>query len=865
MEEAHRMKLLSTLLVLALAAPAIGSAQTNDAASDLTGYTRFIVYPHLQQGWESMQRGDHHAALTEFERARSLAPANATVALHLATAYQRVGKLSQAESLLRAQIKLTPGDARLPQALTALQGAMVARNAPPAVSGCSDNVGPRCNEMPPSSDRPANTTSSAAAVTTAPKLAVPHQPKAQRKAPVPPAPAVPVERSGDTPQFGAAFMVALQRHDFDEAARQADAWLVHDASDAALLDSLTYQLLTAGATEQATALLLQTYPFTNRAPDERDTLLQRLITLIEQERDALPVERLSPLRQPLDTPSLRSRQAVLWERFNDCGAVRAVLGDSSPEYGYDDWLRLGDCSGGADPALAERAYTTAHTLQPGGRASRALGYQAHAAGHFDIALDAWRSVGPEKLAGDELLAAVSTAVAAGAIDQAASWLDVYRGRGDTLSHRYWSLLADATLRSDPSTAADALTHAVDLRPEADDYRRLAFVEQDSALRGRWLERAAALDPDDAGIHAELGYAYSRSGSVASAVSAFERAAALAPDDADVQRALGFAYLRAGLASDAQRALESAWRADPANHEVAQQLVYVHQRLKHNREAREYAEHVLDGYTASDAATGDAQASADQRFGFQRLHEDLGRRVTVNVDGWSGTSVGTGTSGSQAGSRYQSYAQAEADVRLGSPPIRDGSTVSAYVRVFTDGGELLSALPSQNAVLGAGVRWKPWRHQVVYFAAENQTGLADRDRRDVLLRASASFFNSGRAGDDWHASGNGWFSRNLYLDFAQYVATNHSALTADYRTSYHRKLSTGQTVEPYGHLQINGARDVEFQRDLRVGLGVRWNIWYGGTQYDAAPHKVSLGVEFQQALQTYLPERNGVFLALGTRW
>src|SRR5688572_19628273 len=228
--------------------------------------------------------------------------------------------------------------------------------------------------------------------------------------------------------------------------------------------------------------------------------------------------------------------------------------------------------------MAERAYLTAHTLQPGARASLALGYQAHGAGHYDIALDAWQSVGPENLSGDELLAAVSTAVSAGANDQAANWLDIYRGRGDTLSHRFWSLLADATLRGDPNMAAGALARAVALQPDADGYRRLASLEQNSALRLGWLERAAALDPDDPGTQAQLGYAYSDSGSVESAIRAFERATALDPDDADVQRALGFAYLRAGRAADAQLALESAWRVDPGNHVVAQQLVYVHQRL-----------------------------------------------------------------------------------------------------------------------------------------------------------------------------------------------------------------------------------------------------------------------------------------------
>ena len=114
------MKLFSTLLALMLAVPAVTSAQTIDPATDLTGYTRFLVYPHLEQGLESMRQGDRTRALSELERAHSLAPSNATVALHLATAYQTFGELRRAESLLREQIKLTPGDARLLAALTGL-------------------------------------------------------------------------------------------------------------------------------------------------------------------------------------------------------------------------------------------------------------------------------------------------------------------------------------------------------------------------------------------------------------------------------------------------------------------------------------------------------------------------------------------------------------------------------------------------------------------------------------------------------------------------------------------------------------------------------------------------------------------------
>src|SRR5690606_8961969 len=50
--------------------------------------------------------------------------------------------------------------------------------------------------------------------------------------------------------------------------------------------------------------------------------------------------------------------------------------------------------------------------------------------------------------------------------------------------------------------------------------------------------------------------------------------------------------------------------------------------------------------------------ADFRFGFQRLHEDLGHRVTVSLDGFSGSRVGTTAASAQSGS-----SQIEADVRL----------------------------------------------------------------------------------------------------------------------------------------------------------------------------------------------------------
>jgi adsorption protein A len=252
------------------------------------------------------------------------------------------------------------------------------------------------------------------------------------------------------------------------------------------------------------------------------------------------------------------------------------------------------------------------------------------------------------------------------------------------------------------------------------------------------------------------------------------------------------------------------------------------------------------------------------FGLQRLHEDLGRRMTVTLDGWSGTRLGTGALSAPPGTSYSSYSLLEVDYRLGVP-IRSGTTLSAYARVIADGGARRSAVGSENSTLGVGLRWKPLRSQAFYLAGERQTTLESGGRHDLMLRASASFLNRGRMSDDWHPSGPGWFAHNLSLDAAHYVDAHRSAYTADYRFGYHGKAASSQTMEPYAHFQVTGLNATTFERDIRLGTGVRWTLWYGADRYDAARHTLTLGVEFQQALDTYLPDRHGVFFSLGTRW
>ena len=866
------MKLATFLLAVVLASPSVAIAQQFDFGDDVDGYHRFLIYPHLQKGWESVQRGDRARALAELERARSLAPESVVVALHLAEAYRKFGLEARAESVLREQLKRAPDDSRLRSALGRLRRTPEGARRPQTEDGTSRSA--------------AEATQHAASVATS-ATRTPSQPAQSQSTQPKPAPRtgetaatvvartwtgpatsqllgrIPTDKAPADPRH--LLSGALPAERLDDVEREAERLLVQHGGNPGLLDEITYQFVQAGAVEQPTRLLLQFYPFAGGTPAERERLLKRLTLLVDQQRGRLADDALAALRAPLDTPWLRSEQAAFWGRQQDCGAVRALLDDLSPDYRHDDLVRLGDCYRVDSPASAQRAYLRAHELQPGGAGSRALAYLADAAGDYPTAVVAWRSVGVERMSDDELLAAASTAVAAGAREQAADWLTTYRERSGKLEYRYWSLVAENDAGRNDASAAAALERAVEFHAEASDYVRLARLQTEPSRQVYWLERAAALDRNSATVLMELGYAYARTGQTVYERRVLDRAIELEPGNANLQMELGYYHWRAGRLSMARGAFERAWRADQGNIAVGEQLVYVHQQLKDNKEARTYAEHVLDALASSSGTTTAAPAALDDRvFGLQRLHEDLGRRVTVSLDGWSGTRLGTGALSAQPGTSYTSYSLLQVDYRLGVP-IRSGTTLSAYARVIADGGAQRSAVGSQNSTLGVGLRWKPLRSQVFYLAGEHQTNLESGGGQDLLLRASASFLNRGRTSDDWHPSGPGWFAHNLSLDAAHYVDAHRSAYTADYRTSYHGKAASSQAMQPYAHLQVTGLSATTFERDIRVGTGVRWNLWYGADRYDAARHKLTLGVEFQQALDTYLPDRHGVFFSLGTRW
>src|SRR5688572_17280146 len=99
-----RTAVLVLVTLIAQAAPAAAQELPRpaqfDLGNDVSGYQRFLIYPHLQKGWDLLER-DKLRALAEFERAREIAPRNASVALYLADAYRRAGEQARAEKVLR--------------------------------------------------------------------------------------------------------------------------------------------------------------------------------------------------------------------------------------------------------------------------------------------------------------------------------------------------------------------------------------------------------------------------------------------------------------------------------------------------------------------------------------------------------------------------------------------------------------------------------------------------------------------------------------------------------------------------------------------------------------------------------------------
>jgi bacteriophage N4 adsorption protein A len=120
------MKLYPILLTFsfALTNASATDAQNLDLSSEVGTLKKFLIYPHLQKGFDSMERGHRDRAISEFEQAHSLAPNSVTITTYLAEAYRRFGQRNRAESLLAEQLTRNSGSAQLKKNLADLRAEM---------------------------------------------------------------------------------------------------------------------------------------------------------------------------------------------------------------------------------------------------------------------------------------------------------------------------------------------------------------------------------------------------------------------------------------------------------------------------------------------------------------------------------------------------------------------------------------------------------------------------------------------------------------------------------------------------------------------------------------------------------------------
>ena len=625
--------------------------------------------------------------------------------------------------------------------------------------------------------------------------------------------------------------------------------------DPALVDVLSYREIELGHPDHALRILMSRYPFEQNDEAIRMRLMDRLAFILQQQPKLATAAVRAQLSRPLASLALRSRQAQMLAGLKDCNGVRRVLGDFSARYSAADWMILGDCYNGTYSGLAQHAYARAFERQPSMQSGRALAYSAFRNMDYPVAMKALRYVLAQPgVKPDDLRAAVVTALAAGSrggaregsrsgsnsgssdrgLNEAQEWMDRYDALGGMQNAEYWQLRARIAEPTDLPQAIVFQQRSLALEPTAAGYLQLA----------NWQRAAGDV-----------------SGSTASLLIGTK----LDPKNASLQAELGFAYYRSGDYRDAKSHMEAALAQRPNDTRLIEQLAYTDQRLGENTSAMKYIERAVN-YQESLPAEDVTPAVAEKMFSLRRMYEDLSRRWTFSSDMMMGSGPAASVSAPQPGQNYRSYSQVEVDYRLGNPAIDNGRTVSVYGRVFGSSGAQDSVWPIYAPMLGVGLRWKPFTEQIIYLAVEKQVPLdhGSSAPSNMMVRLSGSFLNDGKRTDDWHPIGPGWWSQNLYLDSAYYLSNQAYSLTADYRLGYHKKIAEGQTIEPYVRGLANKISG-ETSPDLRVGAGVQWNLWGHQSRYNAYASKTYVALEVQYALKTYQSDRATVLLNMGFRW
>lgn len=639
------------------------------------------------------------------------------------------------------------------------------------------------------------------------------------------------------------YQISRLRGDREEALRVAQAVYHRDGQTPQALDLYTWRLLELGDEEAAFRALVESYPFDLQS-DLGLTLLTRLHVLLPSHQATLSPTEHTLLMARLATPALRERQATSALYRGNCNNLKDLLGDFSEAYGYDTWTTIAHCyQGGQAPGVVAHAYERAVARAGAPHDHAALAFQYFELQDYATANEAWKQIAEAMLTDEQLQAAARTADLATDMARRDHLLTLARERGLDNTEDYWWLMS-----------------------------RTPLAQDDLELALSYLDRARAVEPT-ARVDAMRAEILRRQGSLPEAEVAVMNAIRLEPQNAHHQASLGYIKWDLNQMREAKVTHETALRAFPDDLGLVRHLSFIDERLDEVETAQGHIKRIVDDIDDQAELVPLTEEQTQERFDFRRMHEQVGRKWTLSANASLGLTRESRSgydpaSGNAEALGHRSFSQIELDYKIGKNQIIQDDQLSAYGRIFADSGEQGHFMPLRNPMLGVGLRWKPLREQILFLSLEQQIPLSHHGKADTLIRMSGSFFNQGQYSDDWHPNGSGWFAQNLYLDAGHYFRRNAQTWTIDYRISWHQKITSNQTIEPYLRAQTYGYRESHTVGAHLLAMGVRWNIWLGARRYDAWPHKFSIGIEAQRKLHSFHQDtdnKNSIFLNIGFHW
>jgi adsorption protein A len=589
------------------------------------------------------------------------------------------------------------------------------------------------------------------------------------------------------------------------------------------LDQRSYRLIVTGQPGQALALLEERLGRGSGPIGE--PLASRLVNLYGQVRP--PSSALLARLAPRLTPELRGRLYTQLVDQGQCQRLPALAANPGPT-AASEWLARGECSVASRPGEAVVYLQRAEAL--GLAESRnLLAFALAAAGEPAEAYRLWTTLAARERDQPTVQAAMAqVALELGRLEQAEQhWQTLAQ---PTLAQwRLGGLIAQA--RGELALALERYRPVLASSRDGADFYQAGLIARQLGQRQQartWLSRANELSPGNGRYLSDTGFTLSQ----------------------DPDRSVRDQAVPVLLEANRQLGGNAALEAELGNRYREQQ----------NRPAalRHLAAAIsLESDGASATEPLETPAQRQRIYGLKRTYEALARNdswlinVTAAPDGVAQTinEALINANNTFVGTVIYEH-------RL-APRLAAGS-LFGYGRVISAN----DAVNGQNQTAGGlGLRWAPIRGlNTNLFTEAYQGQLGQVSSTDLLLRVNGSLLDQGPWNAEWKEDRRAWTERSLYFDAAWFV--NQAQTLSLVRYSQGRTWRLGRAAQTLGPYLLGQFTQQNGQTDLRVGLGLRWQLWFGQDQRRAYRRKLTARAELQQSLGGNLYSNStGVVLSL----